>query len=70
MDDQSHVGLSEQRVEIVPHRTSVDVDVFDIPWDDMVMKEKIGEGKLFSLICLYEPIHNLRVNINYKGYII
>ncbi|KAJ0736046.1 putative protein kinase TKL-CTR1-DRK-2 family [Helianthus annuus] len=43
-DDQSHVDLSDLRVEIVPDRIPPVVDVFDIPWTDMVLKEKIGEG--------------------------
>ncbi|KAK9068436.1 hypothetical protein SSX86_012550 [Deinandra increscens subsp. villosa] len=29
---------------IVPDRTTLDVDVFDIPWTDIVLKEKVGEG--------------------------
>ncbi|KAD3337540.1 hypothetical protein E3N88_33060 [Mikania micrantha] len=42
--DQSCVSLSDTRVEIMPDRTTVDVDVFDIPWTDMVLDDKIGEG--------------------------
>lgn len=46
-DDQSYGGLSDPKVEIVPDGTTLDIDVFDIPWTDMVLKEKIGEGELF-----------------------
>ncbi|KAI7754178.1 hypothetical protein M8C21_012596, partial [Ambrosia artemisiifolia] len=43
-DDQSYVNLSDPRMEIVQDRTTIDIDVFDIPWTDMVLKDKIGEG--------------------------
>ncbi|KAI3677200.1 hypothetical protein L1987_86822 [Smallanthus sonchifolius] len=43
-DDQSYADLSDPRVEIMPDRTTLDVDAFVIPWTDMVLKEKIGEG--------------------------
>ncbi|KAI3743502.1 hypothetical protein L1987_61212 [Smallanthus sonchifolius] len=49
-DDQSYVDLSDPRVEIVPDRTTLDVDAFVIPWTDMVLKEKIGEGS-FGTVC-------------------
>lgn len=51
---QSYVGLSDPRVEDAPDLTTtsvtLDVDVFDVPWTDMILKEKIGEGNLDSLI--------------------
>ncbi|KAK1426028.1 hypothetical protein QVD17_14695 [Tagetes erecta] len=49
-DDQSYVGLSDPKEDIVPDGTTLDIDVFDIPWSDIVLKEKIGEGS-FGTVC-------------------
>ncbi|KAI3696701.1 hypothetical protein L6452_29189 [Arctium lappa] len=58
-DSQSYVAFSDPRMEtannqrlegvqLAPNRTTrsvtLDVEVFDIPWTNMALKEKIGEG--------------------------